>query len=92
MPASFILRLELLSQWSTFLSRCRIIQGGIESQAGDDADLEARRIGQFQCRETAVGGDYDGTLGDPAPDHQQQLPGTVGKFVWTSATLQVIAL
>lgn len=66
-----------------------IIQSGIESQAGDDGDLAARRIEQFERRETAVGDDHNGAPGDPAPDHQQHLTGAVGKFIRASSTLLV---
>ena len=63
--------------------RRRIIKSGIEPQAGDDTDLAAHRIDQFQRCETAVGDHHDGALGQNGSrqQHLHQRPGTLGKHI-----------
>ena len=46
-----------------------IVQGGIETQAGDHAQWFAHGGKQVQCRKAAVRDDHDGPLWQPSLDH-----------------------
>ena len=64
-----------------------LVQGGIQSQPGDDTDAVAHRGQQFECREAAVGDEDEQAVGQPAFGLQDRLPCPIGQRLVPFAVL-----
>ena len=64
-----------------------LVQGGVQSQPGDDTDAVAHRGQQFECREAAVGDEDERAVGQPAFRLQDRLACPIGQRLVAFAVL-----
>ena len=74
---------------------CRLIEGGIQPQAGDEGDRLSQRLAKMQQLQdgvAAVSQERQGAVGQPAAQLEDELAGSSGEFLGCLPLSQVIVL